>query len=124
MSAFSDALSVSSSGLRAQATRLRVVSENIANVDTPGYHRKTLSFEPTGHSRDAVQQVEVGHVRLDRSDLEQVYDEDLEAKILAVLQARQNVLKTLKGRRAAKLSSCAHIVSSSKSWTLNYTLEE
>ena len=74
MSAFSDALSVSSSGLRAQATRLRVVSENIANVDPPEYHRKTLSFEPTGHSRDAVQQVEVGHVRLDRSDLEQVYD--------------------------------------------------
>lgn len=76
MSAFADALSVSSSGLRAQATRLRIVSENIANVDTPGYHRKTLSFEPTGSSREGVQQVAVGDVRLDRSDLEQVYDPD------------------------------------------------
>ncbi|MDO6586400.1 flagellar basal body rod protein FlgC [Salipiger sp. 1_MG-2023] len=73
MSDFSDALSVSSSGLRAQATRLRVLSENIANVDTPGYHRKTIPFELQG-SKDSVQQVETGKVDLDRSDLEQIYD--------------------------------------------------
>ncbi|MBU2960707.1 flagellar basal body rod protein FlgC [Citreicella sp. C3M06] len=73
MSDFSDALSVSSSGLRAQATRLRVLSENIANVDTPGYHRKTIPFELQG-SKDSVQQVETGKVDLDQSDLEQIYD--------------------------------------------------
>lgn len=73
MSDFSDALSVSSSGLRAQSTRLRILSENIANVDTPGYHRKTIPFELQG-TRDGVQQVEPGRVHLDRSDLEQIYD--------------------------------------------------
>ena len=46
MSAFSDALGVTASGLKAQATRLRIVSENIANVDTPGYRRKMIPFDP------------------------------------------------------------------------------
>lgn len=73
MSDFSNALSVSSSGLSAQSTRLRVLSENIANVDTPGYHRKTIPFETSG-GRDGVQQVETGKVNLDRSELEQIYD--------------------------------------------------
>ncbi|MCA0962614.1 flagellar basal body rod protein FlgC [Salipiger bermudensis] len=73
MSAFSDALSVSSSGLRAQADRLRVVSENIANVDTPGYRRKTLPFE-SGEGNSSVQTVQAGETRLDRSDLERIWD--------------------------------------------------
>ncbi|WP_417740849.1 flagellar basal body rod protein FlgC [Salipiger sp.] len=73
MSAFSDALSVSSSGLRAQADRLRVVSENIANVDTPGYRRKTLPFE-SGEGTSGVQTVQAGETRLDRSDLERIWD--------------------------------------------------
>ena len=47
MSEFSNALSVSSSGLKAQAARLRHVSENISNADTPGYRRKTVPFEAT-----------------------------------------------------------------------------
>ena len=33
------------SGMRAQAERLRLVAENIANADTPGYRRKVSSFE-------------------------------------------------------------------------------
>lgn len=74
MSDFSNALSVSSSGLQAQASRLRIVSENIANVDTPGYHRKTIPFETSGNARDGVQMVETGRVDLDRSDLERIYD--------------------------------------------------
>jgi flagellar basal-body rod protein FlgC len=73
MTDFSDALSVTASGLRAQAARLRTVSENIANADTPGFHRKTLSFhEAMGF--DAAGQVEPGPVRLDRSPLQTVYD--------------------------------------------------
>ncbi|HMB12704.1 MAG TPA: flagellar basal body protein, partial [Roseovarius sp.] len=39
MNDFSNALSVSASGLKAQAQRLTHVSENIANADTPGYRR-------------------------------------------------------------------------------------
>ncbi|WP_050524679.1 flagellar basal body rod protein FlgC [Pseudorhodobacter wandonensis] len=62
-------LAIAASGMEAQAQRLQHVSENIANVDTPGYHRKTISF------RDAVDGgVTPGPVRLDRSELTQIYD--------------------------------------------------
>lgn len=73
MSAFSDALGVTASGLQAQAARLRIVSENIANADTPGYHRKTVPFhlEQTGNG---VSRVSPGDVRLDRGPLEQIHD--------------------------------------------------
>lgn len=63
-------LSFAASGMEAQAMRLRHVSENIANADTPGYRRKVLSFEramDTGL-------VEAGPVRLDGSELARVYD--------------------------------------------------
>ena len=73
MTAFSDALSVTSSGLRAQATRLRILSENIANMDTPGYHRKTVPFQ-LDQGDTALATVKAGRVRLDRSDLERIYD--------------------------------------------------
>ncbi|APZ52663.1 flagellar basal body rod protein FlgC [Salipiger abyssi] len=76
MSAFSDALAVTSSGLRAQATRLRVLSENIANVDTPGYRRKTIPFELSQSRGSEMPQVRAGDVTLDRSDLERIYDPD------------------------------------------------
>ncbi|NUH66786.1 flagellar basal body rod protein FlgC [Sulfitobacter sp. S0837] len=74
MSEFSKSLSVSSSGLRAQATRLRHLSENISNADTPGYRRKTITFETAFGPRDGVSSVRTGAVNLDRSELEQVYD--------------------------------------------------
>ena len=72
MTDFSDALNVASSGMRAQAARLRYVSENIANTDTPGYHRKTVSFEE--QVADGVTTVTTGPVRLDRTALERIYD--------------------------------------------------
>lgn len=71
MSDFANSLSVSASALRAQSTRLRYVSENIANADTPGYRRKTVSFEP---QRGDEELVRTGRVRLDRSDLPRIYD--------------------------------------------------
>ncbi len=75
MTDFSNALSVAASGMRVQAARLRFVSENIANSETPGYRRKTVSFateaarfgQPGGD-------VTTGPVRLDRSDLRSIYD--------------------------------------------------
>lgn len=73
MSAFADSLSVTSSGLKAQAARLRLLSENIANVDTPGYRRKTMPFKiDTG--AEGVSRVEMGRVNLDRRALEQIHD--------------------------------------------------
>jgi len=64
MSEFSNALSVSASGLKAQSQRLRHVAENIANADTPGYRRKTVAFRPE-RGEEATGRVETGPVRLD-----------------------------------------------------------
>lgn len=50
------------------------MSENISNADTPGYRRKTVPFEAVRDLSADVEKVSVGPVRLDRSDLEQVYD--------------------------------------------------
>ena len=65
---------LSASGMEAQAARLRHVSENIANADTPGSRRKLVTFEqaldfgrPTGN-------ITTGPVRLDPSDLTRVHD--------------------------------------------------
>jgi len=70
MSDLQQSLSMSASGMEAQAMRLRHVSENIANADTPGYHRKLASF------RDDVDtgRVKPGPVRLDQTDLIRLYD--------------------------------------------------
>lgn len=73
MSAFSDALSVTSSGLKAQAARLRLLSENIANADTPGYRRKTMPFR-LDPAESGVARVATGRVNLDRSSLERIHD--------------------------------------------------
>ncbi|MEP0964456.1 MAG: flagellar basal body rod protein FlgC [Roseobacter sp.] len=74
MSEFAKTLTVASSGLKAQATRLRHLSENISNADTPGYRRKTVSFDTDFNSGRGVGTVETGPVRLDQSTLEKVYD--------------------------------------------------
>lgn len=74
MSDFANALTVSASGLKAQAQRLRHVSENIANADTPGYRRKTVAFETAFGGPGTAGGVETGPVHLDRSALEKVHD--------------------------------------------------
>lgn len=66
---FGRALSISASGLKAQSNRLRHISENIANVDTPGFRRKLINF----HEVEAGK-VEAGKVMLDQTPLEQVHD--------------------------------------------------
>lgn len=63
-------LSYAASGMEAQSTRLRHVAENISNVDTPGYHRKLVSFDE--NMADGT--VQAGQVILDQSALDQVYD--------------------------------------------------
>ena len=70
MTDFSDAMKVATSGMKAQAARLRHVSENIANTDTPGYRRKLVSF----HSMVDQGTVETGRVKLDRTALADIYD--------------------------------------------------
>jgi flagellar basal-body rod protein FlgC len=63
------ALSAAASGMETQAMRLRHVSENIANADTPGYHRKVATFQDVADGM-----VATGPVRLDQSPLQSIYD--------------------------------------------------
>lgn len=74
MTGFVDSLEVSASGMRAQAARLRLTSENIANTDTPGYHRKLLAFS-SELAEDGITDLTVpGTVWLDPSELEKSFD--------------------------------------------------
>jgi flagellar basal-body rod protein FlgC len=63
-------LSFAASGMETQAMRLRHVSENIANADTPGYRRKVMTFDEAMDTG----LVQPGQVHLDRSDLVKIYD--------------------------------------------------
>ena len=74
MADFTDALSVASSGMQAQAQRLRYLSENIANSDTPGYHRKTMSFAEAVEGGRPTGAVEAGRMELDQTPLDRIYD--------------------------------------------------
>lgn len=68
------AKAAASSGMQAQANRLRHVSENIANTDTPGYRRKIVAFEEMVEGGRATGLVQTGPVRLDQTELPQVFD--------------------------------------------------
>lgn len=74
MTDLSNSLALSASGLKAQSMRLRHVSENIANADTPGYHRKTVAFQEMVEGGRKTGEVALGAVELDRRELTRVYD--------------------------------------------------
>ena len=67
-------MTAATSGMDAQSTRIRIVSENIANADTPGFQRKTLSFRALVHDVEDPCAVVASRVSLDDSDLERVFD--------------------------------------------------
>jgi flagellar basal-body rod protein FlgC len=67
---FLSTYSISATGMDAQARRLRMISENIANTDTPGFRRKMLTFQEALDGKG----VEVGRVELDQAPLPQIYD--------------------------------------------------
>ena len=69
MNDLGNSLVASASGMEAQATRLRHVSENIANADTPGYRRKLISFDQVMDGAA----VKAGKVRLDKTELPEIY---------------------------------------------------
>ncbi len=77
----SAALKVAGSGLEAQSTRMRIVSENIANArttgDTPGadpYRRKTITFGSELDRLTGAETVEVKKLGVDKSDFIEEYD--------------------------------------------------
>ena len=74
MNTFMNSMEAAASGMRAQGMRMRVVSENIANADTPGYQRKLLSFNTVLDSVSRTTLVSADRISLDRSALEEKYD--------------------------------------------------
>ena len=77
---------IAASGMKAQALRLRVISENLANADslskTPGgqpYRRKTVTFRNELDRATGAELVKVGRVSRDRGQLERKYDPGHEA---------------------------------------------
>lgn len=71
---FQDAKRISASAMRAQTSRLRFITENIANADTPGYRRKVATFKEVVDQGRETGRVQTGPVKLDRSELDRVYD--------------------------------------------------
>ena len=71
---FADTKGISASAMRAQSNRLRLITENIANADTPGYRRKVATFEEVVDRGRETGRVQTGPVKLDRSELERIYD--------------------------------------------------
>lgn len=74
---FMKSLSIAASGLKAQAGRMRVIAENIANADsspsTPGkdpYRRKIPTFSQTYDRELQAQTVSLGHVARDKTPFE------------------------------------------------------
>jgi flagellar basal-body rod protein FlgC len=73
---FVKSIAIAASGLRAQAGRIRVISENVANADstaqTPGgdpYRRRVPTFRAeVDRTLDGARVVAVGPVRTDQSD--------------------------------------------------------
>ena len=67
-------MAASASGMEAQSTRLRVLAENIANADTPGYRRKTITFESVHDAAYDQSKVSATKIGLDRTDLPKIHD--------------------------------------------------
>jgi len=58
------------------AARQAAIATNIANADTPGYHRKTIAFREMVENGERTGGVTPGPVHLDRSPLAKVHDPD------------------------------------------------
>lgn len=71
MTDFARTTAIAASGMEAQSMRLRLISENIANADTPGYRRKLAAFE-AAVSDDG--RLRLGPVRLDTAPVAEVHD--------------------------------------------------
>lgn len=81
MDALTTALKVAGSGLHAESTRLRVVSENIANANSTGerpgedpYARKTIIFQTSVDRASQAAMIGVERIATDDAAFGQVFD--------------------------------------------------
>lgn len=81
MDPLTSALKVSASGLQAESTRLRIVSENIANARSTGdvsgadpYRRKTVSFSAEVDRASGASLVEIDRIGTDDSNFNVEFD--------------------------------------------------
>lgn len=65
---------IAAAGMRAQSVRLRHISENIANADTPGYRRKMVSFQQEMDFGKPTGAVTTSRTIQDTTPLPEVYD--------------------------------------------------
>lgn len=68
------AMSASASGMRAQGVRLRLIGENVANADTPGFHRKLVAFEAGIDARTGANTVETGPLTHSPKPMREAYE--------------------------------------------------
>jgi flagellar basal-body rod protein FlgC len=68
-----NAMTISAMGMKVQGTRLRVITENIANADTAGltpgsepYHRQTITFKNVLDKKMGLDLVEVNQISTDK----------------------------------------------------------
>jgi flagellar basal-body rod protein FlgC len=74
-------LAIASSGLEAQSTRMRIVSENLANANSTGrtagadpYQRKTVTFDAALDRAAGAQLVKIKELGVDRAPFRVDYD--------------------------------------------------
>ncbi len=81
MSGIVDSVSIAGAGMKAQSDRLRVVAENIANVDSTGtspgaapYQRKTITFKNVLDHELGVNKVIVSSYGVDKSAFKKKFE--------------------------------------------------
>jgi flagellar basal-body rod protein FlgC len=80
---FIKSIAIAASGMRAQAGRMRIISENIANADstatTPGgdpYRRRIVTFHSELNRELGAQVVALGQIATDKSDFRVRHEPD------------------------------------------------
>jgi flagellar basal-body rod protein FlgC len=107
------ALSASSSGMSAQSHRLRFSSENLSNVDTPGYKRKLMFLREMGEggvrisrqglsSKPGQERYDPAHPLADQNGMVTMSNVDLMTELADAREARRSFDANLQAFRQAQ----------------------